>query len=169
MHIGLHSHLAATAVIRQQDDFMMGAYCNVLDYSLISPKTKLGNFCLIDRLCIIAGSNYHFTMEDFSGIGGNVTIWCQSNDYVNNLVSMSAQIKGDVTMKKYSGIGAGTVVMPNNIIPEGTTIGANSFIPANFPFQEWTVYAGNPLRIIKLRNRDSVLHEAEELAKLLEK
>ncbi|MGL5721043.1 MAG: acyltransferase [Brevinema sp.] len=164
MKIGEHTHVAETAIIRQPDHCIIGAYGSILDYTLISPKLTLGNFCLIDRLCIIAGSSYHFTMEDFTGLGGGVSIWCQSNDYVHNLVSSRAQFTGDVILKKYSGVGAGTVVMPNNVIPEGTTIGANSFVPYNFPLKEWSVYAGSPVRFIKARDKESVLKEAEELA-----
>lgn len=167
MKIGQHCHVADTAVIKQKNLFVMGNCSTILDYSLISPKTTLGNFCLIDRLCIIAGSSYNFIMEDFSGMGGGVSIWCQSNDYTHNLISMKAQITGDVVFKKYSGVGAGSVVMPNNVIPEGTVVGANSFVPANFPFKEWSVYAGSPIRFIKARDKESVMREAEELAKQL--
>ena len=164
MKIGEHSHIAETAIIKQSDNCLVGAYSNILDYTLISPKLTMGNFCLIDRLCIIAGSNYHFIMEDFTGLGGGVSIWCQSNDYVHNLVSSRAQFTGDVILKKYSGVGAGTVVMPNNVIPEGTTIGANSFVPYNCHLKEWSVYAGSPVRLIKPRDKESILKEAEELS-----
>ena len=104
-------------------------------------------------------------MEDFSGLGGGVRIWLQSNDYANSLISTKAQITGDVTMKKYSGIGCNSVIMPNNIIPEGSVIGANSFVPPNFPFEEWSVYVGNPIRKIKDRNKESVMAEVAEFLK----
>ena len=47
--------------------------------------------------------------------------------------------------------------MPNNIIPDGVAIGALSFIPQNFNFKSWSVYAGTPIRFIKKRNKKEIL------------
>ncbi|MGL4387916.1 MAG: acyltransferase [Brevinema sp.] len=165
MKIGKHSTIASTTVIKNSERLIIGDHCSILDFSIISPKITMGNFCLIDRFVLIAGSRFNFTMEDFSGIGGGAKIWLQSNDYVNSLISHEAQITGDIIMKKYSGIGSNTVVMPNNIIPEGTVIGANSFVPTNFPFEPWSVYVGSPICKIKDRNKIAILKEAEELIK----
>lgn len=52
-------------------------------------------------------------------------------------------------MEKYMGIGTNSVAMPNNHIPEGANIGASSFVPSNYQFESWTVYAGRPIRPIK--------------------
>jgi len=160
---GIETFIADTSKIKQLDDFEIGDYSQILDYNLISPKTEIGRFCLIDRFCIVAGSKFNFTMDDFSGIGGGVNIWLQSNDYVNNLISASAQIKGDVRLGKYSGVGSNSTIMPNNYIPEGTVIGANSFVPSNFPLKEWSVYAGVPIKYIKARNKKNVMAEVENL------
>ncbi|SFB87744.1 galactoside O-acetyltransferase [Brevinema andersonii] len=160
MKIGVHTNIADTASIKNSDS-EIGSYCDIMHGSLISPKLMMGDFCLIDRYCVIAGSNYTFTMEDFSGLAAGVQIWCQSNDYVNALISHNAEIVGDIYMEKYTGIGANSVVMPNNRILEGTVIGANSFVPENFRFEPWSVYAGNPIRKIKNRNKNSVLEQAE--------
>ncbi len=165
MNTGKQTHIGSNVFIKHEDTFKAGDYCNILDNSMISPHTTMGDYCLIDRFVLIAGSNYNFIMEDFSGLGGGVRIWLQSNDYVNNLISTNCQIAGDVILKKYSGVGSNSVIMPNNIIPEGTVIGANSFVPPNFPFEEWSVYVGCPIKKIKNRNKESVLKEVEEFLK----
>lgn len=165
MNIGKHTHIAKSVFFKHEDTLIVGDHCNILDNTMISPHTKLGDFCLIDRFVLIAGSNYNFTMEDFSGLGGGVQIWLQSNDYVHSLISTKAQITGDVLLQKYSGVGANSVVMPNNIILEGTVIGANSFVPTNFEFEPWSVYAGTPIRKIKKRDQVSVMKEVEEFLK----
>ena len=51
--------------------------------------------------------------------------------------------------------------MPSNDIPEGTTIGALSFVPTAFAFEPWTVYAGIPIRRISARDRDAVLRQRD--------
>ena len=165
MNVGQHTHIADTVIFKHKDTMKVGDYCNILDYTMISPTLDLGDFCLIDRFVLVAGSKYHFTMEDFSGIGGGAKIWLQSNDYVHSLISTKAQITGDVVLQKYSGIGSNSVVMPNNIILEGSIIGANSFVPPNFEFEPWSVYAGNPIRKVKKRDQASVMREVEEFLK----
>lgn len=72
-------------------------------------------------------------------------------------------ITGDVSLGDYTAVGSNSVVMPKNTIPEGTVIGALSFVPAEFAFQPWAVYAGNPIRFIKPRNRAAVLEQARLL------
>ena len=42
-------------------------------------------------------------------------------------------------------------------VPEGVSIGALSFVPSNYKFEPWTVYAGRPIRPIKKRNKENVI------------
>ena len=58
---------------------------------------------------------------------------------------------------KYTGVGTNSVIMPGNDIPEGVSIGALSFVPSNYKFEPWTVYAGRPIRPIKKRNKENVI------------
>ena len=58
--------------------------------------------------------------------------------------------------------------MPGNHVPEGTVIGALSFVPARFQFEPWAVYAGIPIRRIGDRNRDQVQAQAEKLRERLD-
>jgi acetyltransferase-like isoleucine patch superfamily enzyme len=60
------------------------------------------------------------------------------------------------------------VVMPNNTVPEGTVIGALSFVPAGFNFQPWSVYAGVPVRFIRERNRSAIMDQVRRLESMLE-
>ena len=53
--------------------------------------------------------------------------------------------------------------MPGNRIPEGTVIGALSFVPAGFEFEPWSVYAGVPIRFVRARNKEAVLAQAAQL------
>jgi acetyltransferase-like isoleucine patch superfamily enzyme len=103
-------------------------------------------------------------MGDFSSLSAGVRIWCTSNDFVNDVIMIGAAegITGDVTLGDYSGVGANSVVMPRNEVPEGVAVGALSFVPSEFPFEPWTVYAGIPIAPVKFRNRDSVLLQVEQ-------
>lgn len=111
-----------------------------------------------------------FKMGSYSSLAAGVRIWLSSNDYVNELITHSVpdvkEIQGNVTMEKYTGIGTNSVVMPNNHIPEGVSIGALSFVPSNYKFEPWTVYAGRPIRPIKKRNKENVLRVLKKLGKI---
>jgi acetyltransferase-like isoleucine patch superfamily enzyme len=78
-------------------------------------------------------------------------------------------IEGDVIFGNMTGAGASAVVMPDNRVPEGTVIGALSFVPPRFPFEPWSVYAGAPVRRVGARNRDNVLRQVERLEEALRK
>jgi carbonic anhydrase/acetyltransferase-like protein (isoleucine patch superfamily) len=58
--------------------------------------------------------------------------------------------------------------MPNNHVPEGTVVGALSFVPASFEFRAWSVYAGIPIRFVRPRNRESVMEQVRKLDQMLE-
>jgi carbonic anhydrase/acetyltransferase-like protein (isoleucine patch superfamily) len=60
-------------------------------------------------------------------------------------------------------------VMPRNRIPEGTVLGALSFVPPEFAFEPWSVYAGVPIRKVGARDRDSVLKQMETFEARLKK
>src|SRR5437867_9534782 len=163
--------------IRYPDHFVVGDYSVVDDYSYFSTKITIGRCCHVAAGCTIAGGNeYQFRLGDFSGIASGVRIYCTSDDYVNDLVTVippdvknpkTHGLAGDVTFGNYTGIGANSVVLPNNTILEGTVIGALSFVPANYPFEPWAVYFGNPIRYVLPRNRDSVPAQVKALSKLL--
>jgi len=157
------SYISEHALIKQPDDFEIGENSSVAEFTTISSKTKIGNNCCIDRNITIAGSKYNFSIGDFSAIAAGARIWLQSNNYVTDMISHGSSIEGDVTMAEFTGIGSNTVVMPNNHIPTGTVIGAMSFVPPNFKFKEWTVYAGTPIREIKSRDKEQVLAQYEKI------
>lgn len=100
-------------------------------------------------------------MGDCSSLAAGVKVWLSSNDYVNELVTHSIpevkEIQGNVRLGKYTGVGTNSVIMPGNDIPEGVSIGALSFVPSNYKFEPWTVYAGRPIRPIKKRNKENVI------------
>ncbi len=58
---------------------------------------------------------------------------------------------GKVLINRYSQIGAGSIILPDVIIGEGTAVGAMSLI--NKSLECWCIYAGVPAKKIKNRNK----------------
>lgn len=155
--------LGKSAVIKRPELIEVGDNVRISEFCYVSSACKIGSNCEIAVGASIAGGagKHTFTMGDYSSLAAGVRIWLSSNDYVNDLVAHNVpfvkEIEGDITMGKYTGIGSNSVVMPNNHIPEGVSIGALSFVPSNFPFKPWTVYAGSPIQEIKPRNKENIL------------
>jgi acetyltransferase-like isoleucine patch superfamily enzyme len=118
-----------------------------------------------------------FQIGDFSSLSSGVKIWCVSDDFVNDVVTVIPadieQVKenlicGDVLLGHYTAVGANSVIMPDNNLPAGTAVGALSFVPAAFEFRPWSVYAGIPIRFVRPRNQESVMQQVHRLNAKLE-
>jgi acetyltransferase-like isoleucine patch superfamily enzyme len=165
--------VSPNARIRHPEHFEIGDYSIVDDFSYFSTRVKIGLCSHIASGCSVAGGAAHlFTLGDFCSLSSGVKIWCSSDDFVNDIVTIIPPgvrdvkqhvIAGDVALANCSAVGSNSVVMPNNQIPEGTVIGALSFVPAAFPFEPWSVYAGSPLRLVGRRNREAVTMQARAL------
>jgi len=156
--------------IRYPEIFSVKNNSIVDDYCYFATKVQIGEYCHIASGCSIAGGkDKTFTLGNFSGISSGVKIWCESNDYVNDLITLKPEgveigdkpFKGNVTVGAMCGIGANTIIMPGNIIPEGVAVGALSYVPSNFDFKPWCVYAGNPIQLVLPRNKENVLEQVE--------
>ncbi len=164
--------LGEYVIIKKPDLVKVGDNVRISDFCRISTACDIGSDCEIATGTYISGGDgkYTFKMGSYSSLAAGVRIWLSSNDYVNELVTHSVpnvkEIEGNVTMEKYTGVGTNSVIMPNNHIPEGVSIGALSFVPTNYPFEPWTVYAGCPIRPIKKRNKKNVLDTLKRMGKI---
>lgn len=163
--------------IRHPDLFEVGEGSIVDDFCYFSTQVIIGRYSHIASGCSVAGGRDRiFTFGDYSSLSSGVKVWCTSDDFANDIVTIIPAgienikeniITGNVTFERLTAVGSNSVVMPNNHIPEGTVIGALSFVPASYPFEPWMVYAGLPIRPIKPRNRESVLRQLARLEEAL--
>ena len=163
--------------IRHADHFEIGNYSIVDDFCYFSTRVRIGLCSHVASGCSVAGGVKHlFALGDFCSVSSGVKIWCTSDDYVNDLVTIvppgiesvkTHLIEGDVTLDHLTAVGANSVIMPGNHVPEGTVIGALSFVPERFGFEPWSVYAGIPVRLISRRNREAVMAQAAKLRSAL--
>lgn len=172
MNVGKNFTLGEYVIIKKPELLTAGDNVRIADFCRISAACSIGSDCEIAPGTYIAGGDgkYTFSMGDYSSLASGVRIWLSSNDYVNELVTHSVplvkEIQGNVTMEKYTGIGTNSVIMPNNHIPEGVSIGALSFVPSNYEFEPWTVYAGRPIKPIKKRNKENIMQTLKKLGRI---
>ena len=152
---------------------MVGEGSIVDDYCYFSTRIDVGRYSHIAAGCHVGGGSARtFRLGDFSSLSAGVKVWCTSDDFVNDVVMIMPSgledvkdhvISGDVAFGRCTAVGSNTVVMPDNDVPEGTAIGALSFVPARFAFEPWSVYAGTPIRKVRDRNRTKVLAQVERI------
>ena len=163
--------------VRIPEHFIVGEDSIVDDFCYFSTKVRIGRCSHIASGCSVAGGGTRqFELGDFSSLSSGVKVWCTSDDFVNDLVTIIPPdmpdvkqhlLSGDVIIERYTAVGSNSVIMPANRIPEGTVIGALSFVPTEFAFEPWSVYAGTPIRKVRARNKDAVLAQASKLQRAL--
>lgn len=169
--------VSAHCRIRHLEHFAIGDDSIVDDFCYFSTRVKIGKSSHIASGCSVAGGiDYKFELGDFSSLSSGVKVWCASDDFANDLVTIIPngcdQVKthilaGDVIFGNYTAAGSNSVVMPNNTVPEGTVIGALSFVPSKFSFDPWSVYAGAPIRFLRSRDRRNVMNQVQQLEAML--
>jgi acetyltransferase-like isoleucine patch superfamily enzyme len=169
--------ISANIRVRYPDVFEIGEDSIIDDFCYFATQVSVGVGSHIANNCSVGGGRAHrFRLGDLSSLSAGVRIWCASDDFVRDLVALVPQglvdpkehvVAGDVLLGDYTAVGSNSVVMPDNRIPDGTTIGAMSFVPPRYPFEEWSVYAGVPIRRVGSRDRQSVVAQARRMREQL--
>lgn len=137
----------------------MCVYCSVSlytgDWVHIAPMTS-----------IIGGKTSILRIGNFSGISTGGRILCGSEDFVNSLCGfMPNEFKtithGTTIFEDFSWVGAGSIVLPNITLAEGSVLGAGSVLTHDT--EPWTLYMGNPAKPYKIRNKELILGNAYKL------
>ena len=128
------------------------------DFTILSGNgiIEIGNYVHIAPQCTIS-SNITIKLSDFSGLSSGVKIFGSSDDYSGKYLTNPTVpdkykriIKGSVILEKHVIVGSNSVILPNIILKEGTAIGTLSLV--NKSTDEWNIYAGIPIKLIKKRN-----------------
>jgi acetyltransferase-like isoleucine patch superfamily enzyme len=155
--------------IPRPEQISLGNHVRICEFVRITSLCELGDYTELHTQVSIAGGfgRHKFVLGSYSSIAAGVKIWLSSDDYKNGLITHAVpgvkELEGDVIFGKYTGCGCNSVVMPDNHIPEGAVVGALSFVPMGFKFEEWSVYAGCPVKKVGTRNREAVLKPLRKL------
>jgi acetyltransferase-like isoleucine patch superfamily enzyme len=143
---------------------------------------EIGNDVRIDTMCILSSGkkgniiiknnvhiapfnllycadNHKIVFENHSGLSAGCKLYGKSGNYDGNSLLNPTHneedteiISGDIIIHKFASIGTDCVLMPGSIIPIGTTLGAKSLYTAKYKLDEWSIYAGIPVKFIKKRS-----------------
>ena len=137
-------------------------------FVLITTKSSAQlNVQICSHAVLSGGAGAHISLGHWTFIGYGSKLFCKSEDYsgesgpVNDFWGQNEVRHGDITFSDYSGIASDVLVMPGVTLPIGCCIGAQSFVYSHKKLEPWSVYAGNPLRLLKRRNAQHVMQLAQ--------
>lgn len=156
--IGKEVYISKKASIYSPDMIQIGDHVRIDDFCILSGKIILGNYVHISAYSALYGK-YGIEIDDFSGCSPRCTLLSATDDFsgeymINPMVpsEYTNVTGGAIKLKRFTQIGASSVVMPDCIIEEGAVTGAMTFV--NKSLGEWSIYAGIPCRKIKDRKKD---------------
>lgn len=133
----------------------IGDNVRIDDFCILSGHIRLGSHIHISAYCALYGSN-GIVMEDYSGLSSRAILYSAMDDFSgeyligpihpNELTNVTG---GEILIKKYVQIGAGSIVFPAVTIGEGSVVGSLSLVKTDI--EPWTVNAGIPTRRIRER------------------
>ena len=154
-------------------------------------NVEIGNDVRIDTMCILSsGTKGNIIIKNNVHISPFNLLYCADNHKIvfENHTSASAGCKlygktnyydgsflinpthspedapvygGDIILNKFTALGAESILFPGSIIPIGTVLGTKSLYLGKHPLDEWSVYAGAPIKFIKKRSRQCELLSAK--------
>lgn len=167
-YIGKNVKISDKASFYNCDQIEIGDNSRIDDFCVISGKIKIGRNVHITPMCLVAGGEKGITFEDFTTIAYGVQVFTQSDDYSGKTMTNSTipkeyknEFMQKVILKRYSIVGAGSIIMPGVILAEGTSIGAKSLVLKST--EPWGIYVGNPVKRLKDRTKDLLELEKQYL------
>jgi len=143
--------------IYSPEKISLGDNVRIDDFCILSGDIILGSYIHIAAYCALYGS-LGIEMENYTGLSPRCTIFSASDDFSGDYLISPMVDKdktnvtgGKVLIKRYSQIGACSVILPTVIINEGVSVGTMSLVSKNL--EEWGIYVGIPVRKIKERSR----------------
>ena len=135
----------------------IGDNVRIDDFCILSGEIILGSYIHIAAYCALYGI-FGIEMENYTGLSPRCTVFSATDDFSGNYLISPMVDKnktnvtgGKVLIKKFSQIGAGSIILPSVIINEGVAVGAMTLV--NRSLEEWGIYAGIPAKRIRARER----------------
>lgn len=157
-HYGENVLISDKASIYNPQEITIGSNVRIDDFCILSGNIILGNYIHIAAYSALYGK-FGIEMEDFTGLSPRCTVFSASDDFSGDyLISPMVPEEytnvtgGKVRIKRFTQIGAGSIILPDITIEEGVAVGAMSLIKKNT--EAWQIYAGSPAKIIKPRKKN---------------
>lgn len=170
MKIGADVFMNANVEITRPELARIGNHV-AIDYGFYcTTKLVIGDYVHISpHVAVIGGKETALYVEDFCFLSVGSKYVCGSETFhgaglIGPLIPdefKDEQILQPITLRRFSGALANSVVLPGVTMAEGSVLGANSLLKEDT--EPWTVYAGNPARPIRKRSMYKAYEYAEKM------
>ena len=168
--IGKNVRISSDARVYGAENITIGDDVRIDDFwCLVGGKNGIiiGSNIHIAHQCIIVG-NGGVKIDDFAGLSSRVSIYSVTDDYLGNSLTnptvpnkYKMVTEGLVHLRKHVIIGTNSTILPNIVIGEGSSVGANSLVTKSL--DEWGIYVGCPVKRIKERSKKLLIMEEQYL------
>lgn len=140
--------------IYNPERIILGNNVRIDDFCVITGDVQIGNFVHIGAFGLISGK-HGIKIGNFVAISSRVSMYTNNEDYSGGKGISSPTVpekfqfteKGSIILDDHSLVGAHSVLLPSSYLKKGTIIGALSLVKGIC--DEWTLYAGIPIKKIK--------------------
>jgi acetyltransferase-like isoleucine patch superfamily enzyme len=154
IHLGQNVRVDTTSTVNNVtlgDNVKIAKFCSV--YGSPDHLLEIGDHSYVGMFSILNGYSAKLKIGKHVSIAQNVNIMTDSGPNASPLMQSIYPItKGEVIIEDHAWIGAGVIIMPNVRIGRCCIIAANSFLLSDA--EPYSVYAGNPAKLIKKINID---------------
>jgi galactoside O-acetyltransferase len=171
--LGAHVLVDQLAVVINPGWVSLADHCRIDAFSLISAGEEgvtIGRYVHLGAGCQIFGGGGGVVLEDFSCLSARATAYtCSvsgSRDCKDLMLNPTVPLtyrslkQGGVVLRKHSGVGCGSVVLPGVEMGFGSAAGALTLVRKSLP--EGVVVCGNPPQVVLRRDREKLERLEEE-------
>lgn len=165
--LGRNVKISRFARFYEVEKISLGNNVRIDDFCILSGNIKIGSYVHIASYSALYGG-WGIEMHDFAGLSSRVTIYSVTDNYLGEALTgpcipmkFRNIEKGKVELKKHSLVGASSVILPNTVLNEGTTIGSLSLVKGIIP--EWSIFAGVPAKFKKKRKKEIIQNYENEI------
>jgi acetyltransferase-like isoleucine patch superfamily enzyme len=170
MILGDDVYISPSAEIRRPELCKIGNHVAIDSFFYCTTKLDIGDYVHISpHVAVIGGKETALYVEDFCFLSVGSKYICGSETFhgqglIGPLIPKEYQDEQQlwpITLKRFSGALANSVILPGVTLAEGSVLGANSLLKEDT--EPWTVYAGNPAKPIRKRSEHKAYEYAEKL------
>lgn len=165
---GENVFIGHNVIITQPEKVHLGNNVRIDPFTLITCQLHTGNYVQITSHTVLGGGDNRIILGNWTFVGYGSKLFTGSEDYsgeegpVNEFWGKNRTIKRDIIFNDYSGCASDVIIFPGVELPTGTCIGAQSLVHTKAHLEEFKVYAGNPLKHFKDRNKENVIRFAND-------
>ena len=160
--LGKNVRISDKAAIYDPERIDIGDYSRIDDFCIISGTVKIGAYCHVTPMCLIAGGQPGIDIADYCTFAYGVKIFSQSDDYsgetmANSLIpkKYKREFFSAVSVERHTIVGSGSVIMPGATLREGTAVGAMSLVTRST--DPWGIYTGIPAKRKRDRSKNLLI------------